>query len=119
VLADPSVQGRKRLKGNAWKGIVSPRCTPAVTASVWAVEALGIEGAWVFTPQVYQDDRGAFFEAFRGGEFAADLGYRLDVAQVNCSVSRRGVIRGRRCVWMRTAGRRFSSPRVSGTGSWR
>ena len=94
VLADPSVQGRKRLKGNAWKGIVSPRCTPAVTASVWAVEALGIEGAWVFTPQVYQDDRGAFFEAFRGGEFAADLGYRLDVAQVNCSVSRRGVIRG-------------------------
>jgi dTDP-4-dehydrorhamnose 3,5-epimerase len=94
VLADPSVQGRKRLKGNAWKGIISPRCTPAVTASVWAVEALGIEGAWVFTPQVYQDDRGAFFEAFRGGEFAADLGYRLDVAQVNCSVSRRGVIRG-------------------------
>jgi dTDP-4-dehydrorhamnose 3,5-epimerase len=58
------------------------------------MEALGIEGAWVFTPQVYQDDRGAFFEAFRGGEFAADLGYRLDVAQVNCSVSRRGVIRG-------------------------
>ena len=31
---------------------------------------------------------------FRGAEFAADLGYRLDVAQVNCSVSRRGVIRG-------------------------
>lgn len=58
------------------------------------MEALGIEGAWVFTPQVYQDDRGAFFEAFRGGEFAADLGYRLSVAQVNCSVSRRGVIRG-------------------------
>ena len=58
------------------------------------MEALGIEGAWVFTPQVYQDDRGAFSEAFRGGEFAADLGYWLDVAQVNCSVSRRGVIRG-------------------------
>lgn len=37
VLVDPSVQGGKRLKGNAWKGIVSPRCTPAVTASVWAV----------------------------------------------------------------------------------
>jgi len=58
------------------------------------MEALGIEGAWVFTPQVYPDDRGAFFEAFRGGEFAADLGYRLEVGQVNCSVSRRGVIRG-------------------------
>ena len=58
------------------------------------MDSLGIEGAWVFTPQVYQDDRGVFLEAFRGREFAADLGYRLEVAQVNCSVSRRGVIRG-------------------------
>ena len=58
------------------------------------MEALGIEGAWVFTPSVHGDDRGVFLEAFRGAEFAADLGYRLDVAQVNTSVSRRGVIRG-------------------------
>jgi dTDP-4-dehydrorhamnose 3,5-epimerase len=58
------------------------------------VQSLGIEGAWVYEPRVYDDDRGSFAEAFRGAEFAADLGYRLDVAQVNCSVSRRGVIRG-------------------------
>ena len=58
------------------------------------VEPLGIDGAWTFTPQVHQDDRGSFAEAFRGAEFAADLGYQLSVAQVNCSVSRRGVIRG-------------------------
>lgn len=58
------------------------------------MESVGIEGAWVFTPRVFRDDRGAFLEAFRGSEFAADLGYRLEVAQVNCSVSRRGVIRG-------------------------
>jgi dTDP-4-dehydrorhamnose 3,5-epimerase len=58
------------------------------------VDSLGIEGAWVFTPQAHHDDRGSFAEAFRGAEFAADLGYRLEVAQVNCSVSRRGVIRG-------------------------
>jgi dTDP-4-dehydrorhamnose 3,5-epimerase len=58
------------------------------------VNPLGIEGAWVYTPQVHQDDRGSFAEAFRGAEFAADLGYQLTVAQVNCSVSRRGVIRG-------------------------
>jgi dTDP-4-dehydrorhamnose 3,5-epimerase len=45
-------------------------------------------------PQVHQVDRGSFAEAFRGAEFAADLGYQLSVAQVNCSVSRRGVIRG-------------------------
>jgi dTDP-4-dehydrorhamnose 3,5-epimerase len=58
------------------------------------VNPLGIEGAWVHAPQVHGDDRGSFAEVFRGAEFAADLGYQLDVAQVNCSVSRRGVIRG-------------------------
>jgi dTDP-4-dehydrorhamnose 3,5-epimerase len=58
------------------------------------VQPLGIEGAWVYQPQVHSDDRGSFAEAFRGAEFAADLGYRLDVAQANCSVSKRGVIRG-------------------------
>jgi dTDP-4-dehydrorhamnose 3,5-epimerase len=58
------------------------------------MESLGVEGAWVFTPTVYADDRGSFLETFRGSEFAADLGYRFEVAQVNCSVSRRGAIRG-------------------------
>ena len=58
------------------------------------MDSLSIEGAWTFTPRQFPDERGAFLEAFRGEEFAADLGYRLDVAQVNCSVSRRGVIRG-------------------------
>jgi len=58
------------------------------------VQPLGIDGAWAYTPQVHADDRGSFTEAFRGAEFAADLGYRLEVAQSNCSVSRRGVIRG-------------------------
>jgi dTDP-4-dehydrorhamnose 3,5-epimerase len=43
---------------------------------------------------VHPDERVSFHETFRGEEFAANLGYRLDVAQVNCSVSRRGVIRG-------------------------
>jgi dTDP-4-dehydrorhamnose 3,5-epimerase len=58
------------------------------------VQPLGIEGAWVYEPRVHSDERGSFAETFRGAEFAADLGYRLDVTQVNCSVSRRGVIRG-------------------------
>ena len=58
------------------------------------MDSLSIDGAWTFTPRQFPDDRGAFLEAFRGEEFAADLGYRLEVAQVNCSVSRRGVIRG-------------------------
>jgi dTDP-4-dehydrorhamnose 3,5-epimerase len=58
------------------------------------VESLKIEGAWSYTPRQFPDDRGTFLEAFRGQELADALGYRLDVEQVNCSVSRRGVIRG-------------------------
>jgi dTDP-4-dehydrorhamnose 3,5-epimerase len=59
---------------------------------LWA--ELNIGGAWVYTPQVWEDKRGSFFEMFRAQEFAEHLGYQLDVAQANCSVSRRGVIRG-------------------------
>lgn len=58
------------------------------------MDSLGIEGAWVYTPEIHHDDRGSFLESFRGDEVLADLGYRLDIAQANCSVSRRGVIRG-------------------------
>lgn len=58
------------------------------------MNSLGIEGGWIHTPRIHRDDRGSFHESFRGDEIAADLGYRLDVAQVNCSVSRRGVVRG-------------------------
>jgi dTDP-4-dehydrorhamnose 3,5-epimerase len=58
------------------------------------MDALGIEGAWVRTPGIHRDDRGRFLESFRSDELALDLGYRFETAQVNCSVSRRGVLRG-------------------------
>lgn len=58
------------------------------------MEPLGIDGAWVLTPRIHRDDRGSFLEWYRGDELAACLGYQPDVAQANCSVSRRGVIRG-------------------------
>lgn len=58
------------------------------------MDPLGIEGAWGITPRIHTDDRGSFLEWFRGGELAMVLGYPLDVAQANCSVSRRGVLRG-------------------------
>jgi dTDP-4-dehydrorhamnose 3,5-epimerase len=58
------------------------------------MDSLGIEGAWVYTPRIHHDDRGGFLESFRADDVAADLGYRLNVAQANCTVSRRGVIRG-------------------------
>ena len=58
------------------------------------MEPAGIDGAWIFTPRIFHDTRGHFLEWFRGGELAAELGYQPQVAQANCSVSRRGVIRG-------------------------
>jgi len=58
------------------------------------MEPIGIGGAWTFTPAVYQDDRGHFLEWFRAQELAESLGYSPEIAQANCSVSRRGVIRG-------------------------
>jgi dTDP-4-dehydrorhamnose 3,5-epimerase len=58
------------------------------------MESLSIDGAWVYTPRIFTDDRGQFNEWFRSGEFESDLGYSLDLKQVNSSVSYRGVIRG-------------------------
>ena len=54
------------------------------------MDPLGIDGAWRHTPLVHADPRGSFFEAYR----AADLPRRFELAQVNCSVSARGVLRG-------------------------
>jgi dTDP-4-dehydrorhamnose 3,5-epimerase len=58
------------------------------------MEPLGIEGAWMFRPRIYQDARGDFLEWFRAAELAEHLGHAMSIAQANCSVSRSGVIRG-------------------------
>jgi dTDP-4-dehydrorhamnose 3,5-epimerase len=54
----------------------------------------GIDGAWIFTPAIHSDDRGSFLEWYRAGELSGELGYWPQTTQANCSVSRRGVIRG-------------------------
>ncbi|MDT0306455.1 dTDP-4-dehydrorhamnose 3,5-epimerase [Streptomyces sp. DSM 44917] len=58
------------------------------------MRALSIEGAWVTRPRVFPDERGSFHEWFRGGDFRAATGHGLALAQANCSVSRRGTLRG-------------------------
>jgi dTDP-4-dehydrorhamnose 3,5-epimerase len=58
------------------------------------MDALDVDGAWLLTPRIHADGRGSFLEWFRGAELCGDVGHRMDVAQANCSVSRRGVIRG-------------------------
>jgi dTDP-4-dehydrorhamnose 3,5-epimerase len=58
------------------------------------MDALSIEGSWVFTPRIHKDARGEFLEWFRDADFEATVGYRPETAQGNCSVSRGGVLRG-------------------------
>ncbi|MBK3645454.1 dTDP-4-dehydrorhamnose 3,5-epimerase [Streptomyces sp. MBT33] len=55
---------------------------------------LGIEGTWVLEPKIFTDDRGTFHEWFRGDDFREATGQDLNLAQANCSVSRRGTLRG-------------------------
>lgn len=58
------------------------------------MQSTEIDGAYVFAPRIYPDNRGTFNEWFRADEFYEELGYHFDLAQANCSVSRQGVIRG-------------------------
>ena len=55
---------------------------------------LKVPGAFEITPRQFGDDRGTFLEWFKDETFRAAVGHDLDLAQANCSVSRRGVLRG-------------------------
>lgn len=55
---------------------------------------LKISGAYRVSPKIFPDDRGLFFEAFKSPTFVEATGRRLDVQQVNTSVSKAGTIRG-------------------------
>jgi dTDP-4-dehydrorhamnose 3,5-epimerase len=58
------------------------------------VAALSIPGSFVLTPTVHGDQRGSFLEWYRHDVLAEVAGRPLPLAQANCSVSRRGVVRG-------------------------
>lgn len=58
------------------------------------IRALDIDGAWEITPRQHPDDRGVFLEWFKDAAFTEAVGHRLDLKQANCSVSRRGTLRG-------------------------
>ena len=36
------------------------------------MDALSIDGAWVYTPRIFRDDRGFFTEAYQLAEFRRD-----------------------------------------------
>lgn len=58
------------------------------------VRELSVPGAIVLTPRQHSDDRGMFCELFKAEVLQQATGRALDLAQANCSVSRRGVLRG-------------------------
>ncbi|HHW82442.1 MAG TPA: dTDP-4-keto-6-deoxy-D-glucose epimerase, partial [Actinomycetales bacterium] len=55
---------------------------------------LSVDGAWEITPKQLSDPRGVFMEAFKSSAFVEATNRKLDVKQVNCSVSAAGVVRG-------------------------
>ena len=58
------------------------------------IEPLSIEGAIKFTPKLFGDERGVFSELFKAPLVAEAIGHSFNLAQVNCSSSTPGVIRG-------------------------
>ena len=59
-----------------------------------AFERLAIPEVILFTPKVFGDDRGFFFESFNANSFNAAVGYEVNFVQDNHSQSSRGVLRG-------------------------
>ncbi len=57
------------------------------------VTELAVPDAFVIQPPKFQDDRGVFLEWYRHEALTEAVGHRLDLAQANCSVSRRGSVR--------------------------
>ncbi|MEV0621362.1 dTDP-4-dehydrorhamnose 3,5-epimerase [Nonomuraea sp. NPDC050404] len=55
---------------------------------------LDVADTYLVTPQVFPDDRGHFLEMFSSPAFKEVVGHEMNVAQVNCSLSVKGTIRG-------------------------
>jgi dTDP-4-dehydrorhamnose 3,5-epimerase len=58
------------------------------------IRELAVPDSVEITPVQHGDDRGVFFEWYRLDRLAEAVGHPLRLAQANCSVSRRGVLRG-------------------------
>jgi dTDP-4-dehydrorhamnose 3,5-epimerase len=58
------------------------------------IRELAVRDAWEITPRQHGDDRGVFLEWFTDESFRRTTGHAFTVAQANCSVSHRGVLRG-------------------------
>ena len=53
-----------------------------------------LKGCLILEPQIYEDNRGVFYEVFKKKELESFLGYEVDFVQENSSISKKGVLRG-------------------------
>lgn len=53
-----------------------------------------IKGCFVLEPNVFEDERGIFFESYNKKLFEKEIGRKVDFVQDNHSVSKKGVLRG-------------------------
>ena len=58
------------------------------------VSKLNIDGPFILEPVIFGDERGAFFEWFQDSTFLTNVGHSFSLAQANCSISQKGVVRG-------------------------
>ena len=58
------------------------------------VTRLPIHGLFYFEPQIYEDERGFFFESFNKEKFDREVGYEVNFVQDNHSKSIKNVFRG-------------------------
>lgn len=53
-----------------------------------------LKGCFVIEPNIFEDERGYFFESYNHREFCEEIGQEINFVQDNQSFSRRGVLRG-------------------------
>ena len=58
------------------------------------IRELSIPDSFEITPKQFGDDRGVFLEWYRLDKLEEQVGHKLDLAQANTSVSKRGSVRG-------------------------
>lgn len=53
-----------------------------------------LKGCFILEPQVFEDERGYFFESYNHRDFCKAIGQEMNFVQDNQSYSRKGVLRG-------------------------
>lgn len=58
------------------------------------VNKTNIEGVYIITPKIFEDDRGYFFESYNKQKFEEIIGEKINFVQDNQSKSQKNVLRG-------------------------